>query len=133
MTNPKPTADAASYEEQTDEEMIAEIAAAHKAGTLRRGGLDVPRTPPSELEQQLGGLDERPTAPTIPVTVRMPAAMVAALKERAQHEGLRGYQTLMKRWIEERLAGERVISARDVESALGQLHSAESTLERLLK
>jgi len=34
---------------------------------------------------------------TIPVTIRMPASMLAVLKVEANRLGLRGYQTLMKR------------------------------------
>ncbi|MGH2519677.1 MAG: hypothetical protein ACRDF8_07740, partial [Chloroflexota bacterium] len=85
--------------------MVAEVAAARKAGTLRRGGFNLPRTPVGELERQLTEASAGLAEPTIPVTVRMPAAMVAALKEQAQRQGVRGYQTLMKRWIEERLSG----------------------------
>jgi hypothetical protein len=133
MTNPKIVADPATYEEQTDDEMVAEVDAARKAGALRHGGLGVPRTPAAELEKQLAEAEQGLPETTIPVTVRMPASMVAALREHAQRQGVRGYQTLMKRWIEERLTGERVISAREVESALEQLHSAESALEKLLK
>ncbi len=33
-------------EGQTEDEMVAEVAAARRAGTLRRGGLAVPRTTP---------------------------------------------------------------------------------------
>ena len=133
MTNRKRIADPATYEEQTDDEMVAEVASARKAGTLRRGGLGVPRTPAAGLEKQLAEAEQGLAETTIPVTVRMPASMLAALKEQAQRQGVRGYQTLMKRWIEERLSGERVISAREVENALGQLHSAGSALEKLLK
>jgi len=133
MKTRKP-ADATSYEEQTDDEMVAEVAAAQEAGTLRRGGLNVPRTSIAELEQRLtaaeGGQD---LELTIPVTIRMPASMVAALKEEAERQGVRGYQTLMKRWIDERLSGEGVVSARDVAAALGQLHNAEVALEKLLQ
>lgn len=138
MTDPQARPDPASvasysYEEQTEEEMLTEVRAARKAGTLRRGGLDVQRTPPEELEKRLAGLGDQLVEGTIPVTIRMPASIVAALKEQAEREGVRGYQTLMKRWIEERLSGEPVISARDVVDALGQLHSAESALQKLLK
>jgi len=133
MTARKTTADTTRYEEQTDEEMMAEVAAARKAGTLWRGGLPIQRTPAAQLEVVLAAGESTLAGHTIPVTVRMPASMVSALKEEAQRQGLRGYQTLMKRWIEERLTGERVISARQVASALGQLHDAESALERLLK
>ena len=133
MTNPKRIAEPATYEEQTDDEMVAEVVVARKAGTLRRGSLGVPRTQAAELQTQLEEAEPGLTETTVPVTVRMPASMVAALKEHAQRQGVRGYQTLMKRWIEERLTGERVISAREVEHALGQLQSAESALEKLLK
>ncbi len=34
------------YEGQTEDEMVAEIAAARRAGTLRRGGLAATRTTP---------------------------------------------------------------------------------------
>src|SRR5262245_2189984 len=57
-----------------------------------------------------GGHAARPTA-TVTVTIRMPVAMVEALKTEAERQGVRGYQTLLKRWIDERLAGDRVIPA----------------------
>ncbi len=133
MTEKARTVDSAAYEEQTDEEMLTEIRAARKAGTLRRGSLKVPRTPAAELAKQLAESEQGLAEATIPVTLRMPASMVASLKDQARRQGVRGYQTLMKRWIEERLTGEPVISARDVSNVLGQLHSAESALENLLK
>ena len=49
---------------------------------------------------------------TVTVTIRMPTAMVEALKREAEQQNVRGYQTLMKRWIEDRLTGDRVIAAR---------------------
>jgi len=47
--------------------------------------------------------------------------MVAALKAEAEREGVRGYQTLLKQWIEERLSGEKVVSVRRVAAVLKPL------------
>ena len=125
--------DPSLFEEQSEDEMVAEVAAARRAGKVRRGGLDIPRTAPSELAQLLVQPETAQSRDlTIPVTVRMPASMIAALKDHAERQGVRGYQTLMKRWIEERLAGEALVSTREVAAALGQLHAAEAALEKLL-
>lgn len=59
--------------------------------------------------------------PLIPITMRMPVSMVAALKEEADRQGVRGYQTLLKQWVEERLSGEKVVSVRQVATVLKPL------------
>ena len=127
------------YEHQTEEEMIAEVVAARKVGTLRRGGVNAKRTDPAILEARVATAFDEESAketqaeveetkrdghsadPLIPVTVRMPATMLSALKAEADRLGVRGYQTLLKRWIEERLAGEMVVSVRQVAVALKPL------------
>ena len=127
------------YEHQTEEEMVAAVAAASKAGTLRRGGVKATLTDPAALEARVAAafdqdsvleaqaeLEEarqagRTIEPLIPVTIRMPATMVAALKAEAEREGVRGYQTLLKQWIEERLSGEKVVSVRRVAAVLKPL------------
>ena len=127
------------YERQTEEAMLADVVAARKAGTLRRGGVNAKRTDPAMLEARVATAFDEESAkeaqaeveeakqagqsadPLIPVTVRMPATMLSALKEEAGRQGVRGYQTLLKRWIEERLAGETVVSVRQVAVALKPL------------
>lgn len=127
------------YEHQTEEEMVAEVVAASKVGTLRRGGVKATHSDPAALEARVAAvfnqdsileaqaeLEEarqagHPIEPLIPVTIRMPAAMVAALKAEAEREGVRGYQTLLKLWIEERLSGEKVVSVRRVAAVLQPL------------
>lgn len=131
--------DAEFYEHQTDEDMLADVVAARKAGTLRRGRENARLTDPATLEASVAAAFDQESArevraegeearraghaldPLIPVTVRMPAAMVAALKAEADRQGVRGYQTLLKQWIEERLAGETVVSVRQVAVALKPL------------
>jgi len=126
-------------EGQTGDEMVAEVAAAHKAGTLRRGGVSATLTDPATLAAHVAAAFDResaqeaqaeidearrtgqPSEPLIPVTIRMPASMVAALKAAADRQGVRGYQTLLKQWVEERLSGEKVVSARRVATMLKPL------------
>ena len=93
---------AAYYDAQGEEDMLAEFEEARRAGAVRVGGLDAERT--------------------VPITVRMPVSMVEALKAEAERRGLRGYQTLLKQWIEERLTGEPTVSARQVADILRPLH-----------
>ena len=127
------------YELQTEGEMVADVVAAGKVGTLRRGGVKATLTDPAALELRVAAafdqesvqeaqaeLEEarqagRTIEPLIPVTIRMPATMVAALKAEAEREGVRGYQTLLKQWIEERLSGEKVVSVRRVAAVLKPL------------
>lgn len=126
-------------EQQTEDEMVADVVAAQQAGTLRRGGVKATRTDPAVLEGRVAAAFDRDSAeeaqaeieeagragrsgePLIPVTIRMPAMMVAALKAEAEREGVRGYQTLLKQWIEERLSGEKVVSVRQVADVLRPL------------
>jgi hypothetical protein len=74
----------------------------------------------------------RQAAATVTVTIRMPIAMVEALKAEAKRQQVRGYQTLMKLWIEDRLATEHVIPARRLRPVLRRLAEAERELRRLL-
>ena len=69
---------------------------------------------------------------TRPVTIRMPAPMVEALKAEAERQGVRGYQTLMKQWLSERLSGEPLISASQLGRALRQLPLTDTDLAYLL-
>jgi len=127
------------YERQTEEEMVADVAAARQAGTLRRGGVNAKLTDPATLEAQVAAAFDQesaqeaqaemeearraghPVEPLIPVTIRMPASMLAALKEEAGRQGMRGYQTLLKQWLDERLSGEKVVSVRRVAAVLQPL------------
>src|SRR3954453_4683351 len=72
-------------------------------------------------ERSDGG--SRSTA-TVTVTIRMPTAVVEALKAEAERQQVRGYQTLMKLRIEDRLAGDSVISARRLGPVLRRLQEA---------
>src|SRR5262245_3207038 len=78
-----------------------------------------------------GGQAPRSTA-TVTVTIRMPVVMVESLKTEAQHQGVRGYQTLLRLWIEERLDGERLVAARHLRPILRRLQDAEGELRRLM-
>jgi predicted DNA binding CopG/RHH family protein len=127
------------YEAQTADEMLAEVAAARKAGTLRRGGVNAVLTDPVTLDAKVAAVFEQESAreaqaetdekrragravePLIPVTIRMPAPMIAALRAEAERQGVRGYQTLLKQWVEERLSGEKFVSARQVAAVLRPL------------
>lgn len=124
------------YEQQAEDEMVAEVVAARKARTLRRGGVNAARTDPASLEAQVAAAFDQesaqearaeveearraghPIEPLIPVTIRMPASMLAALKEEADRQGVRGYQTLLKQWLDERLTGEKLVSVRRVAAIL---------------
>jgi len=126
-------------EGQTGNEMVAEVAAARKAGTLRRGGVKATLTDPATLAARVAAAFDResaqesraetdearqighPIEPLIPITVRMPASMVAALKAEADRQGVRGYQTLLKQWVEGRLSGEKMVSVRRVATVLKPL------------
>jgi hypothetical protein len=88
-------------EGQTEAEMVAEVTSARDAGRLRVGGIDAERT--------------------VLVTMRMPASMVTALKAAAERYGVRGYQPLIRQWIDERLSGEQLVSARQLADALEPL------------
>jgi hypothetical protein len=68
----------------------------------------------------------------VTVTLRMPIVMVEALKREAQQQGVRGYQTLMKSWIEERLDGDRLIAARRLTLVLRILQDAERELQGVM-
>jgi hypothetical protein len=105
-----------------------------------RGGSDavgvsmahVRRTQGGPAQREASARRGRPKAATVTVTIRMPASMVEALKTEAQRQGVRGYQTLMKLWIEDRLAGDRVIPARRLRIVLRRLEDAERELRRLM-
>jgi hypothetical protein len=68
----------------------------------------------------------------VTVTIRMPVTMVEALKREAERQHVRGYQTLLKLWIEDRLAGDQVIPARRLRPVLRHLEEAEGELRRLM-
>lgn len=90
-----------------DKKLVYELARARADGRLRLGG--VPATAASEQEiaeaeaeadyvarlRDLGGS-------TIPVTLRMPADVLLAVRQEAARAGVR-YQTLIKKWIRDRL------------------------------
>jgi predicted DNA binding CopG/RHH family protein len=66
--------------------------------------------------------------PSIPITIRMPRAMLDSVREAADREGVR-YQTLMKDWIHEKLAMESRRPTEDL--GLVQFKSAVYTFMEL--
>src|SRR5262245_66401328 len=72
------------------------------------------------------------TTAMVTVTIRMPVAMVEALKREAERQQVRGYQTLLKQWIEDRLAGDHVIPAQRLKPVLRRLQETEGALQRLM-
>jgi predicted DNA binding CopG/RHH family protein len=77
----------------TDAELAAE-ARRWVAGELTpKGWEDAPNAVPHAQE-------------SVPISLRVPAPMLAILKEFARREGV-GYQVLMKRWLDERICSER--------------------------
>ena len=68
---------------------------------------------------------------TVSVTLRMPPEMVDRLRYEARHRGFRGYQTLMKEWIRQRLEREDEFEA-GVRSALEPMRYAFEMLEARL-
>jgi hypothetical protein len=69
----------------------------------------------------------------VSVTLRMPSSMIDALKAEAQRRGVRGYQTLMKQWIDERLAGEPSVSASQLAAVMERLRAAHQDLASLIE
>lgn len=82
--------------------------------------------------EQTGADARSRSVAAVTVTIRMPAEMVEALKREAERQGVRGYQTLLKLWIEDRLAGDRVVSARRLTPVLQNLLEAERELRMLM-
>ncbi len=81
-----------------------------KTGTLRKGGLDFTPTSPEDLDDlELSAHQysrSRKRGQTlIPITIRMKPETLEALRLEADNRGFRGYQTLLRSWIEERVSG----------------------------
>jgi hypothetical protein len=93
---------------------------------------EVEMSPIQQSHSNGGPRRERQPTATVTVTIRMPVTMVDALKSEAQLQGVRGYQTLLKRWIEERLDGDRLLAARRLEPVLRSLQDVEGELRRLI-
>lgn len=53
---------------------------------------------PAEFDEQMSGAKKHVTD-----SIRLPREMVETLKAMAESEGERGYQTMVRKWIEQRL------------------------------
>jgi hypothetical protein len=105
-----------------DERLVQEVAKAREEGRLVIGPFQLESPTDEEREdarRDAEGLRRTRglAVGTVPVTIRMPADMIDRLKDEAARLGTRGYQTLIKQWIEERLHDEPMIAM----SALRQL------------
>jgi hypothetical protein len=58
---------------------------------------------------------------TVSVTIRMRPETVDALRYEARRLGVRGYQTLLKQWIDDRLHDRDMVSYAEVRRALGPI------------
>jgi len=99
------------------DDLLAQAQEAARRGLLAQGGIAVEPTPPEELEDLMLAAQqyERSRArgdKTVPITIRIEPAMVDALREEADRLGARGYQTVLKQWIRERLAREEALQER---------------------
>jgi hypothetical protein len=104
---------------KVDQRLVAEVAKARKEGRLELGPMAI--QPATEEEIEDAGRDAQGlhrsrgvVAGSIPVTIRMPAGMIDRLKDEAARAGARGYQTLIKQWIEDRLQKEPMMAVRQV-------------------
>jgi predicted DNA binding CopG/RHH family protein len=81
------------------------------------------------IEEYLPALEDAPPprvapeAQTQAISLRLPASMLAALKRVAAAEGV-GYQTLMKRWLRERLRHEAHPACQDLAQWVGKAQQA---------
>lgn len=121
-----------SAREPRTQELIDRVAEARERGLIETGSAEVERTGTEELrelQRHAQELREQPgSAKSVSVTLRMPVATVDALRLRAKRLGVRGYQTLMKEWIEDRLRADDPISRAEVERALQPLvHLAQAS------
>lgn len=87
-----PRAEAARLARMTDAEVDAEIEQARQQGAV--------------WEPAAGGDRLGPEGRTTPVSMRMPIGLQKAIKEIAAARGVR-YQSLIMRWLEEKVAEER--------------------------
>ena len=100
---------------RVDEGLVKEFAKARREGRVQVGPLEIQGATEEEIEdarRDAEGLRSSRglAAGTVPVTIRMPADMINRLKDEAARAGARGYQTLIKQWIEERLNDEPMIA-----------------------
>jgi predicted DNA binding CopG/RHH family protein len=112
--------------DRVDQKVVDDVIKARREGRLEVGPLDL--LPSSEEQREDARRDAegwRKTREaggrTVPVTIRMEPEMIQALKAQATELGVRGYQTLMKQWIEERLQGEPTISIRMLRQLISPL------------
>ena len=65
---------------------------------------------------------------TVAVSVRLPERLIAILKELARREGI-GYQTLMKRWLDDRVRDELV----EMEQSQDAVRAIRKNIEGAMK
>jgi predicted DNA binding CopG/RHH family protein len=100
---------------KADERLVEEFAKARREGRVQVGPIKIQGATEEEIEdarRDAEGLRSSRglAAGTVPVTIRMRGDMIDRLKDEAARAGVRGYQTLIKQWIEERLNGEPMIA-----------------------
>jgi hypothetical protein len=102
--------------------LVRRVTDARERGLIESGPANVRRTPPEELKElerharEVQG--QRGPEQSVSVTIRLPVATLDALRLAAKRLGVRGYQTLMKMWIDERLRDDDLVSRRAVQEAL---------------
>jgi predicted DNA binding CopG/RHH family protein len=98
------------------QDLIAEMRAAAGDGRLKRGVRDIEPTSDQTFDDlELAGQQYARSSArgdrTVPITIRMDPEVIDELKTRADKLGVRGYQTLIKQWINDRLTDQDLISA----------------------
>jgi predicted DNA-binding protein len=97
-------------------EMRRRFQKAEKAGRVDSSALTIEESSPddvAELEQLVDEYQKSLSTGehSVPVTIRMPIEMVDRLRYEARRLGVRGYQTLMKDWIRQRLESDDTVRA----------------------
>jgi hypothetical protein len=74
---------------------------------------------------------EKESATSVSVTIRMRAGLVEGLRRRARKHRV-GYQTLIKRWLEERLRREQVVEAAPAEIHVAARQELRASVTKLV-
>jgi catechol 2,3-dioxygenase-like lactoylglutathione lyase family enzyme len=103
--------------------LIDRIAASRRDGTLDTDEVQIERTSGEEVDDLRRQAEELVSSrghgeSTVSVTIRMRPEVVDRLRLEAHSQGVRGYQTLLKQWIDERLAAHTMISTAEVARSL---------------
>ena len=101
-------------------ELLSRLEVAREEGGIEHGPLEVEPTPADEVTQLEHDAQDwfREGRATVPITIRMRPEVIDALRYEALRTGERGYQTLLKKWIDERLHSEQMVSRAELEEAL---------------